>query len=41
MIIVNFKNYVYGGQDMELAKKIKKLNQEVVVAVSAVDLRGI
>ena len=41
MIIVNFKNYVYGGQALELAKKIKKLNPEVVVAVSSVDIRGI
>lgn len=41
MIIVNFKNYVYGRQALELAKKIKKLAPKVIVAVSSVDIRGI
>ena len=41
MIIVNFKNYVYGEQALDLAKKIKKLAPKVIVAVSSVDIRGI
>ena len=41
MIIVNFKNYVYGEQALDLAKKIKKLAPKVIVAVSSVDIRRI
>jgi len=41
MIIVNFKNYVYGKKSLELVKKIKKHNPKIVVAISPVDVRSI
>ena len=41
MIIVNFKNYVYGKKALDLAKKIKKISSKIIVAVSPVDVRGI
>lgn len=41
MIIINFKNYVYGKSSLDLAKKVKKHLPKAIVAVSAADVRGI
>ncbi len=41
MIVINFKNYVYGKTALDLAKKVKKHLPKAIVAVSAADVRGI
>jgi len=41
MIIVNFKNYVYGKKSLELVKEIKKQNPKIIFTISPVDVRSI
>ncbi|MFH1290051.1 MAG: triose-phosphate isomerase [Nanoarchaeota archaeon] len=41
MIIINFKNYTSGDKTLRLAKKIEKYLPKAIVAVPAVDIRGI
>jgi triosephosphate isomerase len=41
MIVINFKNYVYGKKSLELAKKVQKYLPNSIVAVSSADARGI
>lgn len=41
LIVINFKNYVYGGKSLELAKKIQRYLPKAIIAVSSVDARGI
>ena len=41
MIIINFKNYVYGKKALDLAKRIKKANKNVIVAVPTTDIEEI
>jgi triosephosphate isomerase len=41
MIVINFKNYVYGSKALDLAKKIKKHLPKSIVAVSSADVREI
>ena len=38
MIVINFKNYLYSKDAMELAKKIEKFLPSAIAAVSAVDI---
>lgn len=41
IIIINFKNYVYGKKSLDLVKKIKKYFPRAIVAVSPADVRSI
>ena len=41
MIIINFKNYVYGRKSLKLAKKIEKFLPSAIVAVPSVNIRYI
>lgn len=41
MIVINFKNYKFGADSLRLAKIIERVLPNVVVAVSAVDLKEI
>jgi len=41
IIVVNFKNYVYGKKSLDLVKKIKKHIPKAIVAVSPADVRSI
>ena len=38
MIVINFKNYVYGQKSLKLAKKIEKILPSAILTVSAVDI---
>ena len=38
MIVINFKNYVYGQKSLKLAKKIEKILPNAILTVSAVDI---
>lgn len=41
IVIINFKNYVYGKKSLDLVKKIKRYLPDAIVAVSPVDVRSI
>ncbi|MAF50674.1 MAG: triose-phosphate isomerase [Nanoarchaeota archaeon] len=41
VIVVNFKNYVYGKKAIKLAKECKKVSKKIVLGVSLVDLFNI
>ena len=41
MIVINFKNYVFGEKALDLARKIQKYLPKAIVAVPAVDIRTI
>lgn len=41
MIIVNFKNYVFGKETLALARRISKVNGKVIVAVPSVDVGSV
>jgi triosephosphate isomerase (TIM) len=41
VIIINFKNYVFGKKALALAKRIERVNGKVIVAVPSVDIEEI
>ncbi|MEM3074869.1 MAG: triose-phosphate isomerase [Candidatus Pacearchaeota archaeon] len=41
MIVVNFKNYVFGKKAIELSKNIEKINKKVIVCPSFLDINKI
>lgn len=41
VVVVNFKNYVFGKKTLAIAKKIERVNRKVIVAVPTIDIEEI